>query len=209
MPGVMTDESKEYPQVWLSEVGKQYSGRWIFKGITACFHSGNRIAITGPNGTGKSTLLQIIAGFITPSSGQIRINTAQGESGREIWVLAAPYMEMPEEFTLREIIEFYFAFKTMRLPVNDLLEECGLRPFLSCPLREFSSGMKQKVKLSLVFASRAILYLFDEPCAHLDQPSMEWYQKNLMLLPSVAIAMVASNSLPAEISTCTKTLALG
>ncbi len=204
----INDHHRHDPEISLNGIGKKYAGRWIFKNINALFVPGSRVAVTGPNGSGKSTLLQIISGFVSASEGQLLIKTNNKTQTSVSCVIAAPYLDLPEELTLNELAGFYFAFRKMRLPVNNFFKECNLTGFLDQPIREFSSGMKQKVKLSLVFSSEADVFIFDEPCSHLDEPSILWYQHSFSKLPHPSIVLVGSNSVQSEIFNCNQTVQL-
>ena len=102
-------------KIILQNVSKQYSHHEIFNNFSFNFESGITYAITGSNGSGKTTLLKIIAGMVTPSLGKISYQ----KSGREIPVerifrdiaIAAPYMELIEEFTLLESLNFHVKLK--------------------------------------------------------------------------------------------------
>ena len=101
--------------ITLQNIGRRYKRDWIFRGLDHTFTFGGSYAILGPNGSGKSTLLQVLNGSLSPSEGKISYSF----EGKEIPVeevfkqlsLAAPYMELIEEFTLREMIAFHFKFK--------------------------------------------------------------------------------------------------
>ena len=104
----------EKMKITLQNIGRRFNRDWIFKNIDYTFTSGQSYAILGPNGSGKSTLLQILNGSLSPSAGNI--NYSLNESPLEIETvfkqlsLAAPYLELIEEFTLDEMIGFHFRF---------------------------------------------------------------------------------------------------
>lgn len=195
-------------EIRLNGIGKKYAGRWIFRNLNQVLVSGCRVAVTGHNGSGKSTLLQIISGFITASEGQVLLNKQLERNRILSSVITAPYLDLPEELTLNELTNFYFRFKKMRLQILDCLQECKLRDYFHLPLKQFSSGMKQKVKLSLTFSSEADVYIFDEPCSHLDEDSVNWYKENFIRLPLKSIVLVGSNSVQSEILNCNQTINL-
>ena len=104
-------------KIILTGTGKKYNTEWIFRGLSYSFEKDQAYAILGRNGSGKSTLLQVIAGNINPTSG--KINYSKG--GQEIPVekifqyltIVAPYQELIEEFSLREMLDFHFFFKSL------------------------------------------------------------------------------------------------
>jgi ABC-type multidrug transport system ATPase subunit len=191
--------AKEFT-VTTDNLGKRFSREWIFRSFNHTFTSGNTYAITGPNGSGKSTLLQVLSGFIPPSCGtlhyRIENQSLPVEDVFRHLALATPYMDLVEEFTLREQVEFHFRLKKPRhaLPVEGLVEQMQLSHAQSKFIGNFSSGMKQRVKLALAFYTDAQLILLDEPGTNLDLPAFRWYEKELSGLPSNCLVMIASNN---------------
>src|SRR5690606_37770533 len=102
-------------KIKLDDIGRRFNRDWIFKHINYEFNQGNSYAILGPNGSGKSTLLQVLAGSLSPSQGKISYfkndRPIEIESVFRHLALAAPYLELFEEFTLRELITYHFRFK--------------------------------------------------------------------------------------------------
>ena len=167
--------------IYLDGIGKKFNTEWIFRDVSLELCSGESCAILGRNGSGKSTLLQIIAGNIHPSSGKIIYkngNTAIPDTiiFRHL-AMVAPYMEIIEDFTLDEMLRFHFAFKNL-LPgmnLNGVKEILDLRARPRKTIKQFSSGMKQRVKLAMAVLSDVPLLLLDEPLMNLDNPGVEWY----------------------------------
>jgi ABC-type multidrug transport system ATPase subunit len=100
----------------LSDLGKRFNRDWIFRRLTYEFSAGNSYALIGPNGSGKSTLLQVIGGALFFNEGTIRYtNTAQQEIKDELVfkqvAIAAPYLELIEEMTGQELLDFHQTFK--------------------------------------------------------------------------------------------------
>jgi ABC-type multidrug transport system ATPase subunit len=167
--------------IYLDGIGKKFNTEWIFRNVSLELLSGETCAILGRNGSGKSTLLQIIAGSIHPTAGNIRYESG----GREITddlifrqlAMVAPYLEIIEDFTLDEMLDFHFSFKPY-LPgfnagkVRDIID---LKVRKSKTIRQYSSGMKQRVKLALAFFSDVPMLLLDEPVMNLDKAGMDWY----------------------------------
>jgi ABC-type multidrug transport system ATPase subunit len=106
----------------LQDIGKQFNRQWIFNGINFHIHSNTSTAIIGNNGTGKSTLIQLLYNFQTQSKGTITYLLNQQEITNEDVSrhisFVAPYLELPEEFTLNELIQFHFKLRSK----NNLFE---------------------------------------------------------------------------------------
>jgi len=167
--------------IYLDGIGKKFNTEWIFRNLSLEIRSGETTAILGRNGSGKSTLLQIIAGNIHPTAGKIRYESQGRDIPDELifreLAMAAPYLEIIEDFTLDEMLDFHFSFKSYlpginALKVKDILD---LKVRKSKVIRQYSSGMKQRVKLALAFFSDVQMLLLDEPLMNLDRAGMEWY----------------------------------
>jgi ABC-type multidrug transport system ATPase subunit len=168
-------------KISLEHIGRRFNREWIFRNVNYEFISGQTYAILGANGAGKSTLLQLISGSLTNSEGTIKY--FQGDTlldQDQVFIhqsMAAPYLELIEEFTLSEIIDFHFRFKKYRegFDKRSLINLLGLKNSEFKALKHFSSGMKQRVKLALAFCSDTELLLLDEPSSNLDQQGLDWY----------------------------------
>jgi ABC-type multidrug transport system ATPase subunit len=195
-------------KISLINAGKKYYRDWIFRGANLTFLQGQKAVILGPNGSGKSTLLQVIAGAISPNEGNIifsseTITIASDEMYKQI-SFASPYLELLEEFTLKEIVQFHFKFKKARnvTSVDQIIEYTGLQDKAGKIFKYFSSGMKQKVKLCLAFLSDTPVLLLDEPCSNLDTKGIEWYKMMIERFSHDRTVIVASNHNEFEYDFC-------
>jgi ABC-type multidrug transport system ATPase subunit len=149
---------------------------------------------------GFLTLLQVISGALTYSVGDISYTIDDKQIPVEqlfsYFSLAAPYLDLIEEFTLLETLDFHFNFKKRinNLNNNELVDLLDMQKSKNKQLKYFSSGMKQRVKLLLAFCSDTPLLLLDEPTANLDEQGINWY---LYLVKSFAgndrLVIVCSN----------------
>jgi ABC-type multidrug transport system ATPase subunit len=168
-------------KILLEQVGRRFNREWIFNHIDYSFESGKSYAILGINGSGKSTLLQVISGALTTSVGDISYTIEDKQIPVEqlfnYFSLAAPYLDLIEEFTLLETLDFHFNFKKRinNLNNNELVDLLDMQKSKNKQLKYFSSGMKQRVKLLLAFCSDTPLLLLDEPTANLDEQGINWY----------------------------------
>ncbi len=196
----------------LDRIGKRFRNQWIFRQIKLELHSGQTIAILGPNGSGKSTLLQIMGGLLHPTEGTIKIVDDQLNSLSEEDVVskvsfAAPYLELPEELSLRELLIHHHRFRPLGcgVPLRELPTLWHLAHAADRPIKQYSSGMKQRVKLGLTICSESPVLLLDEPLTNLDNESKEWYYKLITEFGQDKLIAVASNRSD-EYSFCEKTL---
>ncbi|MGY3214111.1 ABC-type multidrug transport system ATPase subunit [Mucilaginibacter sp. HD30] len=183
----------------LQNVGRRFNRDWIFRGIDYNFTGGESYAILGPNGSGKSTLLQILNGSLSPSIGNITFlnngNKIDIERVFNYLSLAAPYLELIEEFSLEEVIDFHFKFKPYKAGINKdkIIELLSLPGGKNKLVRYFSSGMKQRLKLALAFCSDTPLLMLDEPTSNLDTQGIDWYLSLVEQFAQGRLTIVCSN----------------
>ncbi|MGN0002481.1 MAG: ATP-binding cassette domain-containing protein [Sphingobacterium composti] len=167
--------------ITLHNIGRRFNQEWIFKGIDYTFSSNKSYAILGPNGSGKSTLIKVLTGQLTPSEGKIiftdNSNTIDVENIYQYLSIAAPYIELIEEFTLNELLDFHFKYKKPLADFqnNQIIELLGMEKSANKGLKFFSSGMKQRVKLALACCSDSKILFLDEPTSNLDTSGESWY----------------------------------
>jgi len=187
----------------LQSAGKKFNREWIFRNLSFQFEPGKSYAITGPNGTGKSTLLQCIAGAIHLSEGRLSYQLISNEATTQLAeedffkqiAISAPYLELIEEMTALEFLSFHQHFKPFLsgFTISEILQAVSLDKAANKQIRYFSSGMKQRLKLAQAFYSDVPVILLDEPCANLDRAGYELY-KNLCTGPGEnRLTLVGSN----------------
>ena len=186
-------------EIVLENLGRRFNRDWIFRNISYTFSSPQTYAILGINGSGKSTLLQILNGSLSPSEGKLcffyRQKLVEIEQVYQHVSLAAPYLELIEEFTLSEIIDFHFQFKNYQSGTdrNKIIELLQMESSKNKLLRYFSSGMKQRVKLALAFCTDTPLLMLDEPTANLDAQGINWYLQLVEQYSANRLTIICSN----------------
>ena len=187
--------------ICLSDAGKRYNRDWIFRHVHYQFSPGSSYAITGPNGSGKSTLLQALSGAILLNEGKLEYFTdnpatpADPEQMYRYISLCAPYLELIEEMTVKEFLEFHQGFKPF-LPgrsAHDIIEEVGLGKAIHKQIRYYSSGMKQRVKLAQCIFSDTPAVFLDEPCTNLDAAGIRLYHDLIRQYCVQRLVVVSSN----------------
>jgi ABC-type multidrug transport system ATPase subunit len=199
-------------KIILTSTGKKFNSEWIFRELSYSFEKDNAYAVLGRNGSGKSTLLQVIAGSINPTSGTVNYRSG----GQEIPVekifqrltIVAPYQELIEEFTLREMLDFHFFFKSPvpGITIPGIIDRIGFKDSGRKTIRFFSSGMKQRVKLILALFSDVDIVLLDEPTMNLDESGTDWYLQLVGELSKNRIILVCSNLQQKETAFCKEKL---
>jgi len=193
----------------LNNTGKKFNTEWIFRNVSFTFGEEQSHAILGRNGSGKSTFLQILAGNMLPTAGTVTYshnNTPiPAEQIFRHLSLVAPYQELIEEFTLPEMLRFHFSFKNMMpgFTIGKIIDMLGFSAHREKPIRQFSSGMKQRVKLIMAILSDTPLLLLDEPTMNLDHAGSEWYLALISEFRKDRLIIVCSNLEQTETGFCT------
>lgn len=188
----------------LHNAGKRFNRDWIFRHFNFDFSAAGTYAITGSNGSGKSTLLQVIAGAMLQSEGTVQYSNASSSSISDPYqhiAIAAPYLELIEELTAMELLEFHARFKSLTHSPIHILESVNLRSAASKQIRYFSSGMKQRLKLAQAFFSLSPVLLLDEPTTNLDNEGTRLYQ-NLINDHAGKRLLIVSSNVPQEYEFC-------
>ncbi|HTB32033.1 MAG TPA: ATP-binding cassette domain-containing protein [Bacteroidia bacterium] len=194
--------------IQLTKAGKKYGRSWIFRDFSFQFNDGKKYVVIGPNGSGKSTLLKIVSGGATLSEGAIEFTSGnkklKPEDVFQYVSIAAPWLDIPEEYTLEEIIMFHTQFKKLinNISVKEAIKIIDLEHTREKHYRNFSSGMKQRVKLGLAILSDTPLLLLDEPVTALDAKSVKWYQDMIAEYSKDKTIIVFSNNREEEFGFC-------
>jgi len=187
--------------IQIDQLTKRYNYQIIFKEITFTFKESKTYAVLGPNGSGKSTLLKVLSGFLTPSKGSVSyLNQNSQIENSEVYNqinYAAPYIQLIEDFTLEELLQFHFTFRKLLPSINlaDFKSILQLKKIKGKYLNEYSSGMKQRVKLALALLTDSSLVLLDEPLTNLDDAGTAWYNYLIEQYLGNRLLIVASNRL--------------
>ena len=197
---------------------KSFLNKVIFKNITLEFKVGDSVAITGRNGSGKSTLLKVLANLIKPNKGKVEIF----DNGKEVISdkvhlhlgMIAPYINLYDELTAYENLEFFFDLKCKSDKYSDkkerikyLLDKINLYGRRNDEVKNYSSGMKQRVKLAFAIINDPELLLLDEPRTNLDVEGIDLVYKVAEEQKMNGILILATNE-PEDTSLCSRIISI-
>ncbi|MET0635788.1 MAG: ATP-binding cassette domain-containing protein [Chitinophagaceae bacterium] len=184
----------------LSDAGKRFNREWIFRHFNYTFEQAQAYALTGANGSGKSTLLQVLSGSMHFNEGSCvwsdeGSNPIPAEQVFRQVSICAPYLELVEEMTLLEFLVFHQTFKSYLPGITPsfIIEQLDLQKASAKQIRNFSSGMKQRVKLAQCIFSDTALMLLDEPCTNLDVDGISLYHRLIDQYRGDRLVIVSSN----------------
>jgi ATPase subunit of ABC transporter with duplicated ATPase domains len=169
----------------LEGVGMSFGERMLFREVNLTLMHGQRVALIGPNGEGKTTLLRLIAGELTPTTGQVRLG-----GGVKLGYFAQEQELLPADST---------PFDTIRA-VATTMSQTEVRSFLHfflfsgdevfVRIGQLSYGERARLMLALLVAQGCNFLLLDEPVNHLDIPSRERFEDALNQFPGTLLAVV-------------------
>ncbi len=211
-------------QITITDLGKKFGSEWIFRKLSYQINSGDKVVILGGNGSGKSTLLQMLSGYVGPNEGEIKysdpgVRSSDPDSNRDETQIdadklkdhisfASPYLQLVEDFTLTETIEHTKIFKpfTGKLSTKEIIELLELDHAKEKFIKQFSSGMKQRLKLGLAILCDTPLLLLDEPVSNLDMNAINWYKTLIATYSKNRTVVICSNNIEEEYFFCDKKL---
>ncbi|WP_309601497.1 heme ABC exporter ATP-binding protein CcmA [Sphingomonas sp.] len=133
-------------------------GRLLFEGLDVALVAGEGLHVTGPNGCGKSSLIRLIAGLLTPAAGTI----VRAEAA-----LADDHLALDRELALGRALAFWCGPR-----IAEAMAAFYLEPLADIPVRMLSTGQARRARLARVMATGAPLWLLDEPLNGLDTASV-------------------------------------
>ena len=195
--------------IHINNLGKKFVNEWIFKDVNLNISPAEKLVILGANGSGKSTLLQSIASFLIPTKGGVvwknDNQVLEDDTIYKYLSMASPYMELIEDFTLTETINHQKQFKPFvnKLTAEDIIKRMQLEHAADKYIKNYSSGMRQRVKLGLAILADCPVLLLDEPCSNLDANAITWYQNMITEFALQKTILVCSNTVKEEYTFCT------
>jgi ATP-binding cassette subfamily F protein uup len=161
--------------------------RVLFEGLSLTISEGERVGVVGINGTGKSTLLRVLAGLETPDSGQVR----RGRGARVGFLEQVP--ELPPGTVAAAVGEGWEAAAA--------LEHLGMGSARTHDVERLSGGQAKRVALARVLAQPSEVLVLDEPTNHLDLGAVAWLEKRLSSFPGGLVLVTHDRHLLDRVTT--------
>lgn len=174
----------EEPLLQTNDLCKQYKGAGNYLAVyhmNLSIPRGKIIGLLGPNGCGKTTLIKMINGLLTPSSGTVTINGyAPGAETKRVISYLPERTYLQSNMRIREMVEYFQDFYDDFSPERayNMFASLGIDP--EARLKTLSKGTKEKVQLILVMSRQADLYILDEPIAGVDPAARDYILKTII-----------------------------
>lgn len=191
------------PLVSLVEAGKSYDKLDVLSSITMSLNEGEVLGLFGHNGAGKTTMMKLILGVISPSRGKIEVMGMAPDS-KEAWHCRSKVGYLPEnvsfydQLTGLEVLTYFAKLKGFsKKQAIDLLEQVGITYAMKRQVKTYSKGMRQRLGLAQAFIGEPKLLLLDEPTVGLDPIATRDFYKTVDKLKSNGSSVIlCSHVLP-------------
>ena len=195
------------PLVSLVEAGKSYGSLDALQSMTMSLNEGEVMGLFGHNGAGKTTMMKLILGVISPSRGKVEVMGMAPDS-KEAWHCRSKVGYLPEnvsfyeQLTGLEVLTYFaklkgFTRQGAKKQVTDLLEQVGITHAMKRQVKTYSKGMRQRLGLAQAFIGEPKLLLLDEPTVGLDPMATRDFYKTVDQLKSNGSSIIlCSHVLP-------------
>jgi ABC-type multidrug transport system ATPase subunit len=187
-------------KIELANCSKSFNNQIIINQLSYKIEPNSCTSILGNNGAGKSTLTLLLAGILKPTTGQVnwsyRGQELNSDKVYEFLSLTSPAMVLPEEYNISELLTYHSSFRNLKPGLNEdeIIHLCEFdKTITGKAIKNFSSGMKQRIKLCLAFFSEASLRIFDEPTENLDTQGQSLFHYLLEKEIGKSTIIIASN----------------
>lgn len=183
-----------------SEVHKSYGSVRALDGVSFEIPAGKIIGLLGPNGSGKTTFIKIVAGLLTLDSGYVSVDGYDIGVETKARVAYLPERNsIPEHFTVTDAMDFYedFFADFDRERAESMLSALGVDKRRR--IKNLSKGTKEKVQLVMVMARRARLYILDEPISGVDPAARDYIIDTILKNYSPESSVIISTHLISDI----------
>lgn len=189
---------------------KHFGSLTAVNGVCLQVEAGKICGLVGPDGAGKTTLMRMIAGLITPDVGEARLDGARGtEAVHEKLGYMPQNFSLYPDLSVKENIDFFAAMyrldrATVQKRADEILGITRLLPFTSRLAKQLSGGMKQKLALSIALITRPAILLLDEPTYGVDPESRKEFWQILYNLNGQGMTILMSTPYMDEAELCHK-----
>lgn len=171
------------PLLQLINLGCERDDRLLFAHLTASFVPGELVQILGANGTGKTTLLRMIAGLLPLYQGDILYRGHSLRLNRWSFAQDSLYIghltAIKKSLTPEENLQWFAAQRLTRVTPFEALRKVGLKGYESTPCDQLSAGQYRRVALARLVMTQAALWILDEPFTAIDKSGVDMLENLL------------------------------
>ncbi|MEK4762668.1 ATP-binding cassette domain-containing protein [Viridibacillus sp. FSL E2-0187] len=187
----------------LKNIGVQFSGRDILKDVSVMFNAGEIIGLVAPNGTGKSTLMNVIMNYINPNRGKVILNTELEYTNKKNEVIIHQLVSMmPDQSDLynyisgKEHLKIYSSmWNSNPKLIESTIKELGMASYINKNTGTYSLGMRQRLCFAMQIVSDTQVMLMDEVMNGLDPTHVELISQILVKKKSEGKTVIVASHL--------------
>lgn len=184
----------------IKNLNKSYGKKQALTDVNLNLERGRIVGLLGPNGSGKTTMIKLINGLLTPNSGSITVDGNKIGKESKIAVSYLPDKTyLPDWIKVNDIIKMFSDFYENFDPAKamDMLSKLNING--NERLKTLSKGTKEKVQLILVMSRNAKLYLLDEPIGGVDPAARDYILNTIITTYNPDASVVISTHLISDI----------
>ncbi len=152
-------------------------GRRLFSDLGFVLNEGGALVLRGPNASGKSSLLRILAGLLEPTDGQVLWHGKDTRDHSAGWRRSLAYLghgcALKPQLSVAQNLTFWHAMENAETSVAEALEEIGLSALADLPASMLSAGQQRRLAIARLAMSQGGCWLLDEPTVTLDAASQD------------------------------------
>ena len=187
----------------LKNIGVRFSGRDVLKDVSVMFNSGEIIGLVAPNGTGKSTLMNVIMNYINPNSGKVILNDELEYTNKKNEVKIHQLVSMmPDQSDLynqisgKEHLKIYSSmWNSPPKLIDETIKELGMASYINKNTGTYSLGMRQRLCFAMQIVSDTQVMLMDEVMNGLDPTHVELISQILVKKKSEGKTVIVASHL--------------
>ena len=160
----------------INNLSKIYNQYLAVNKINFSIEKNKTVGLLGPNGCGKTTTIGMMLGLVSPTEGEILIESKNINKFKRDEILkrfnfASPYVELPKKLTVKQNLEIYgrlYGIEDLNNRIKEISSDLDIKNFFERKTGELSSGQKNRVSLAKSLINKPEILLLDEPTASLD-----------------------------------------
>ena len=179
---------------------KHFGNIKALDGVSFSIKRGKIVGLLGPNGSGKTTIMKIANGLLTPTSGNVIIDgKTPSPSTKKIVSYLPERTYIPDSMSVRQLLNFFSDFYTdfSRETALTMMNSLGIQE--TQEIKQMSKGTREKVQLIMVMSRKALLFLLDEPIGGVDPATRDYIIRTIIGNYNKEASIIISTHLISEV----------
>lgn len=178
--------------ITIKKLTKSFKNREILKNINLTINEGTIVGIIGRNGSGKTVLLKIISGLYFETTGEIIRNSKYNIYSDYGFLIDVGFLDNETGFNNLKILSL-LKNRISDNDIIDILKYVGLNPYDKTKYKNYSTGMKQKLKIAQALMEKPKVIILDEPFNGLDKKSVDFFRNEFIKLKNSGATIIITS----------------